>query len=285
MTNKSIISHLKSCCLALGLTKKNDSNPVSIAGTGFFVDPDAYFVTADHVITGMEKMKKIYQKKGIELEYRGFRFEEIDEKSGQLVAIKIEHGRSIHLDIENIGDFIPEKQDLMMGKLSGKYDLPYLRFDQPTKIGIFDEVFMCGYPGGQHSLKIQDVYGHRMSPILQHGRISSLLPIDQSENPFGIQTDIIGTGGSSGSPIVDANTEQVLGIAQQIIPSNVFVDNQIGSAKIGLVWGISNYFFSDSVKTMLKILKTEFDKNGIPLPKEQTPETIHQTDIFHPEKR
>ena len=65
MAKKSIISHLKSCCLVLGLTKKGDSKPVSISGTGFFIDPDAYFVTADHVITGMETTKKFYQKKVI----------------------------------------------------------------------------------------------------------------------------------------------------------------------------------------------------------------------------
>lgn len=287
MANKEIISHLKSCCLALGLTRKNDAQPFTIHGSGFFIDPDGFFVTADHVVTDMEDTLKSYRKSGIELEYRGFWFENIDDEHGQLVAIKIEHGRDVQTNIPELKEYFPDKQDLMIGRLSGKNNFPYLNFNKPTKIEVFDEIFMCGYPGGGYSLRTQDqIYGDRFSPVVQYGRISSLLPTDNSHNPFGIQTDIIGTGGSSGSPIVDAETEQVLGIAQQVIPAgvNVQVKNQTASAKIGLVWGISNYFVTESVTKMLEVLKSEFDKEGRPLPEDKLPKEIRLTDTFYPEK-
>lgn len=290
MANKTIIPHLKSCIVGLGLTYKDKPDPICINGTGFFIDTDGYFVTADHVADGMQKIRNEYHEQGIELDFRGFWYDNIDEKHGQLLAMKIEHGRSIHTNIPELSDSIPEHQDLMIGKISGTQKFPFLHFDKATKIDVFDEVFMCGFPGGDESLRPHDpLYGHRMSPILQHGRIASLLPVDYSQNPFGIQTDIVATGGSSGSPIVDAETEQVLGIAQQVIPSLVTKLKQkdprvIGGVALGLTWGISNYFFTDPINKILKILKSEFDKKGRPLPSDQIPERVKVDDIFYPKQ-
>jgi len=286
MADKSIIPHLKSCCLALGLTEKGKSEPFVISGTGFFIDPEGYFITADHVANGMQNVKTLYKEQGIELEYRGFVLDE-NETSGQLLAIKIGHGRNIQINIPGLNDFLPSEHDIMMGKISGKYNLPFLKFDKPTKIEVFDEIFICGFPGGDYSMRTQDqIYGNRFSPVLQYGRIASLLPADKSQNPFGIQTDIIGTGGSSGSPIVNAETEQVLGIAQQVIPAsvNVNIGKTNASAKIGLIWGISNYFITDAITKMLEKLKTEFDKDGNPLPSDQIPYGVSMTDTFYPAK-
>lgn len=58
------------------------------------------------------------------------------------------------------------------------------------------------------------------------------MPIDESQNPYGIQTDIIGTVGSSGSAIINADTGVVLGIAQKILPAEISIPEQ--TAK--LVW-------------------------------------------------
>lgn len=290
MVDQKIISQLKSSIIGLGLTYKNDSQPQFILGTGFFIDESGIFATADHVVVEMEKLVKKYKKDGTELEYRGFWYDHIDEKHGELLAIKIEHGRGIHIQIPDLTESIPEFQDLMIGRVSGTRKFPFLNFDKATKISVFDEILMCGYPGGDKSLRPHDkILGHRMSPILQHGRIASLLPIDYSENPFGIQTDIVATGGSSGSPIVDAKTGQVLGIAQQVIPSYVtdFTEpepNVIGKVNLGLVWGISNYFFTDSINNMIKVLKSEFGENGRPIPSDKIPDIVQFDDIFYPKK-
>ena len=45
MVKKEIIPHLKSSCLALGLTRKNDAQPFTIQGSGFFIDEEGFFVT------------------------------------------------------------------------------------------------------------------------------------------------------------------------------------------------------------------------------------------------
>lgn len=56
-----------------------------------------------------------------------------------------------------------------------------------------------------------------MNPIIQFGHIVGLMPYDESSAPWGIQTDIVAVGGSSGSPIVDPNNGEVIGMAQQVI--------------------------------------------------------------------
>lgn len=285
MVKKEIIPHLKSSCLALGLTRKNDAQPFTIQGSGFFIGEEGFFVTADHVAIAMVETREAYRIKGIELEYRVFWFRNIDDEHGELVSIKTEHGRGVKIDIPELKEFFPEDQDLYLGRVSGTDKYPYLDFSKPTKIEVFDEIFICGYPRGKLSLRTDDQSsGDRFSPILQYGRIASLLPTDHSQNPFGIQTDIIGAGGSSGSPIVDANTEQVLGIAQNVIPAtiNVSINGKSASAKMGLMWGMSNYFITDAITDMLKFLKTEFNSNGRPLP--NLPDRINLPGKFVPKR-
>ncbi|KAF6243623.1 hypothetical protein C6988_02450 [Nitrosopumilus sp. b1] len=287
MITREKILHLKSCCFALGLTKKNESKPYAICGTGFIIDSEGYFVTAEHVVDGMESILKREKSLGNELEHRGFLFKNIDDEHGQLTSIKIDHGRNIEISIPELGDNIPLDHDFTVGRLSGKHNLPFLKFDKPTKIDVYDEIIMCGYPGGSLSLRTSDyLSGNRYSPVLQSGHVSSLFPTDYSKNPYGIQTDIIGTGGSSGSPIIDANSEQVIGIAQKVITAdvNVGINTTYASAKIGLVWGISNYFITDALQNMLAILKKEFDKNGVPLSNDELPETVKLDGKFIPPK-
>lgn len=288
--NRKIVPNLKSSILALGLSLKDHSQPFKIVGTGFFIHEDGFFLTADHVGTDMGKIFEHFKEKGMELEYRGFWHEKIDDKHGQLLGIKIEHGRSIEIEIPEIKEHLLKKQDLMIGRVSGKGKYPFLNFDKATKMDILDEVFICGFPGGMESFRPHDdIIGDSISAILQYGRIASLLPVDYSENPYGIQTDIVVTTGSSGSPIVDANTGQVLGIVQRVIPSDVFdsalIDqNVIGNVALGLAWGISNYFFTEPTHQMLNILKSEFDENGSPLPSDQIQDKVIRDDIFYPKK-
>jgi hypothetical protein len=83
------------------------------------------------------------------------------------------------------------------------------------------------------------------------------MPTDISEGPYGIQTDIVGTGGSSGSPIVYPGDGEVVGIAQQVFTSDIefdvedqypnepnkLVKTRHGKANIGLVYGIPIQMF------------------------------------------
>ena len=47
-----------------------------------------------------------------------------------------------------------------------------------------------------------------------------------SPKPWGIQTDIVAVGGSSGSPILDPSSREVIGMAQQVIATMTTVDKE-----------------------------------------------------------
>lgn len=142
-------------------------------------------------------------------------------------------------------------------------------FDSMQQVQVYHEICMCGYPSGEYSLAIARRYGLRFSPVMQFGRITSLMPIDDIRAPWGLQTDIIGTGGSSGSAIVDPSDGKVVGIAQQVLPCGIMgiykefthaEDGSIrkkdrivsGKAKIGLVYGITSYYLFGLGKGVMK---------------------------------
>ena len=155
--------------------------------------------------------------------------------------------------------------NISIGRIEGVYgNLPHLKFKEPKKLEVFDEILICGYPGGPLSFNVRNLdSGFKTSPIIQKGMISSLMPTDNTKNPVGIQTDIIATGGSSGSPIVRIEDGEVIGIVQQIIPSPVFKNGEfMGGAKIGLLWGISNYLIQPFVQKTLEKIKLQFNENG-----------------------
>ncbi len=52
------------------------------------------------------------------------------------------------------------------------------------------------------------------------------MPHDESPKPWGIQTDIVAVGGSSGSPILDPNSREVIGMAQHVIATMTTVDKE-----------------------------------------------------------
>ena len=89
---------------------------------------------------------------------------------------------------------------------------------------------------------------------MQFGRIVGLLPTDNAPGPSGIQTDIIATGGSSGSPIIDLDSGEGTCNCSKLLPAEIFgnaairrkdnpevIDEGIinGMSKIGLVYGRS----------------------------------------------
>ena len=49
MVNVELIPYVKSTCVAIGFKVQGERIPRQIFGTGFFIDPDGYLVTASHI--------------------------------------------------------------------------------------------------------------------------------------------------------------------------------------------------------------------------------------------
>ncbi len=98
----------------------------------------------------------------------------------------------------------------------------------------------------------------RFNPLLQQGRISGLMPIDDVSTPDGFIIDIISTSGSSGSPIADTEGK-IIGVACWVIPSPLVQGEKVISnaySPVGLVYALGNNKFLHWVQSLVKYYNT-----------------------------
>jgi len=138
---------------------------------------------------------------------------------------------------------------------------PYLEIKPPQKLELYQDIAMCGYPAGTQTLNFipSNYRGMRMNPMIHFGKIVGFIPIDETPDPNAVQTDIISTGGSSGSPIIALDTYEVIGLAQQVIGASVVGDKPSPityTAKIGPVYGVTNH----QLHTVAGYMKDYFEK-------------------------
>jgi hypothetical protein len=273
MVSEEIIRSVKDSTVAIGIVNLETKKPHRLCGSGFMVDKIGIIATANHVIEDCKKSQTYAEADGFRTLPAMFR--PVNAKEG------------FHFDVASFENFshitFPDRDqnfpmsdpDIVFCKVSGPVpnNLSFLKIKKPEKINVFDELIMCGFPSGEDTLDVKgEIFGIRYSPILQRGHVACLLPFDDAELPYGIQTDIIGTGGSSGSPIADPISGEVIGIAQKVIPAGVscivttdsvtdegkkkILTGQ-GSSNVGLVYGITNHLLYTITDKAIKNLKGE----------------------------
>lgn len=267
MVNRDMIKKVKQSTVAVGLVQRNSAIPLTIYGSGFIIDDNGTIATAHHVLEYCKKTKKLLKDtKNFDADYAIFRpmltTSEVAIDTAVISDLKkmtlTKKSKNFSLNILDIGfgkmlSPIPDCIPLELGSI---------------KPDMTDEVAMCGFPAGDYSLDLQGKrMGQRFSPTFQTGKVSGLLPFDDAPDPYGIQTDIIGVGGSSGSPILDSNDGTVIGIAQQVLPASVEVSVKdelnkkqmkgVGIATIGQVYGISHNVLYDIIKNIKKFYRGE----------------------------
>lgn len=264
MVDETLIPQIKEAVVGIGLRRVGEKLPLQVHGTGFIVDSQGFIVTAEHVVRHAEQVRDELNNKGDNVELVAILLSH-DSEIPKLTISPIKVRKGLIVKIDDLKDYIPQDHDIMICRIYGKWSLPKINLKKPTKLKIYDEIFLCGYPRGDGTLNPRDVkHGMRLSPMIQTGRISSLMPSDNTIRPIGIQTDIVGTGGSSGSPIINANDGEVIGIAQNVFPSTV-VDrllSPIGTSNIGLTWGVTTYFLYDAIYRIIEALKKITDDMG-----------------------
>lgn len=254
------LKEVKSATVAIGLSNKDTSDVISSFGTGFFIGGE-YIVSSAHVFSQCLNYNTLYKEKnnGLEGMYSAFN---IIVKGDQLELNTYRIDESIRLPpVKDVAGFTGSIDlDIGLGKLDRPSD-NFLTIKEPCQLELYDEIILCGYPSGRLSLilyKNGDGEGIRLSPIIQSGRIAGLLPHDESPKPWGIQTDIVAVGGSSGSPILDPNSREVIGMAQHVIATMTTVDKEgmpqnlyeltkgplYGVAPMGLAYGVTNQILS-----------------------------------------
>jgi V8-like Glu-specific endopeptidase len=262
MINADKFNVVKDATVAIGLANKDTKDVISSFGTGFFIGGE-YIVTSAHIFNQCIKYNAQYKEKnnGMEGIYSAFN---ITTKDNQLEFNTYHIIKAIRLPpVKEVKGFTGSVDlDIGIGKLDCHSD-NFLHIKKPTQLKLYDEIVICGYPSGRISLvlyrnKHEDGMGIQLRPIIQYGRVAGLMPDDDSNNPWGIQTDIIAMGGSSGSPIIDPSSGEVIGMAQQVIATMTTVDKEgmpsnlyeltkgplYGIAPIGLAFGVTNQILS-----------------------------------------
>jgi V8-like Glu-specific endopeptidase len=262
MINADKFNVVKDATVAIGLANKDTKDVISSFGTGFFIGGE-YIVTSAHIFNQCIKYNAQYKEKnnGMEGIYSAFN---ITTKDNQLELNTYHIIKAIRLPpVKEVKGFTGSVDlDIGIGKLDCHSD-NFLHIKKATQLKLYDEIVICGYPSGRISLvlyrnKHEDGMGIQLRPIIQYGRVAGLMPDDDSNNPWGIQTDIIAMGGSSGSPIIDPSSGEVIGMAQQVIATMTTVDKEgmpsnlyeltkgplYGIAPIGLAFGVTNQILS-----------------------------------------
>jgi V8-like Glu-specific endopeptidase len=277
MINADKFNVVKDATVAIGLVNKDTKDVISSFGTGFFIGEE-YIVTSAHIFNQCIKYNAQYKEKnnGMEGIYSAFN---ITTKDNQLELNTYHIIKAIRLPpVKEVKGFTGSVDlDIGIGKLDCHSD-NFLHIKKPTQLKLYDEIVICGYPSGRISLvlyrnKHEDGMGIQLRPIIQYGRVAGLMPDDDSNNPWGIQTDIIAMGGSSGSPIIDPSSGEVIGMAQQVIATMTTVDKEgmpsnlyeltkgplYGIAPIGLAFGVTNQILSP-----LPNISKNYFENGLP---------------------
>lgn len=188
-----------------------------IIGTGFIAKSDGVIITNDHVIKAIEKLPKLKNSKSDDWPALVMVFQFIEGQGMASAAFDIKGVGTLGREAPVEGYYYgPEVPDLGFIKINVK-NLPTLSIATQLNLEEGDEVVFSGFPLGSTTLRAPG-YIHQISPTLQSGIISAILPFP-CDNPHGILINALSQPGSSGSPIINPNNGEVIGVLYGGIPS------------------------------------------------------------------
>jgi len=178
-----------------------------IIGTGFIINENGLIATNDHVAKAFDKLFKPPDAEGDWPLYATlFTMLEIG-----ILQVPLEI-----IGVFKIGQFIPGKAyygpeipDIAFVHVKAK-GLPALEVDDSIELEEGLEVATAGFPMGEDALTAPG-YLHQLTPTLQRGIISAILPF-ACPTPHAFTMNVMTQTGASGSPVFIPETGKVIGV-------------------------------------------------------------------------
>lgn len=188
---------------------KNPELP-DIIGTGFIARSDGIILTNDHVIKAIKNLPRLKSMGPEDWPIVILYFHWIPDKGMMPIPLDVKGvgvlKREKPIEGYNYGKDIP---DLGFIHVHIK-DLPAIKISEKLELEEGDEVMLAGFPMGTDTLRAPG-WLHQLTPTIQSGIISAVLPFP-CDNPHAILLNIMTQGGSSGSPVFNPSTGEVIGI-------------------------------------------------------------------------
>lgn len=248
-------------------------------GTGFLIGKGDRALTCAHVVIPAENMKNNIPKslplrkqingKSAELSCWAFRSKDNDHHLMRFrinnIVVMMEH----HIESFYLGEF-PDVAYLELDISQwvdrfGDEEMVVLQVSDYILRSIGAEVIMVGYPSPDILMLNHNSNKTKcMEPMTQFMRISGVLPFSRAQLPEFLAFDKVFAGGSSGSPIIEVSTGNVIAIASQLLPFYfptkisetdeipIYVPSSIG-------FGVPSNFFYELSLSKTGIGKFSFD--------------------------
>jgi len=198
-------------CAIVAIVSKLSTQPhfPPIVGTGFIAREDGLIFTCDHVINAIEKLPR---KKGAskdEWPAAILIFHNVPDIGMAIIPMEIKG--VIQTALFEPKEYYYGKDIPDIGVIKVNFTgLPKIELKSEISLNEGDIVAVSGFPMGENVL-IAPGWLHQISPTLQTGIVSAILPVP-CKSPHSILVDIMCKGGSSGSPIFDIESGEVLGM-------------------------------------------------------------------------
>lgn len=182
MIDSQKLSNIKACVVAIGLVENKEESiePLRILGSGFFVNKEGFVLTAAHVFRACVPIYHEFEKNGTKTNIAAFHVR--PNRNGFNFSVLPLPFIKLYQPEKNIAT--TESFDIGIG-IPKDYSrtVPFLEIKPFNTSVLFNDIMICGYPSGNLSLGENESL--RLSPTIQFGRVTGLMPIDSYPVPWG----------------------------------------------------------------------------------------------------
>ena len=219
----SIYSDVKKSVVAIVSKVSSQPHFPDIIGTGFIAREDGLIFTCDHVINAIMKLPRRKNAPEEEWPAEVMMFHFVSDKGIAFIPMEIQAVVQTALFKPGGYYYGEDLPDLGIIRVDFK-GLPSLQINPEFNFNEGDLVALSGFPMGVGTL-LAPGWLHQLSPTLQTGIISAILP-HPCKHPHGILMDIMCKGGSSGSPVFDATTGEVVAMVYGVLNEKKIMSGQ-----------------------------------------------------------